>query len=131
MLKASTYERSVILLNSNVHNFIAMDNRMQVDSCGMGFIKVTSPSMLSDARIVKYNGAIGIPIIVSCKYMLKSDHNEFVEYQLDEGFACVNVEGQNQTKCERCYNTEETKLFIQSIQSGMHRNIISQTICLD
>ena len=76
VLKASTYERSVILLNSNLHNFIAMDGRMHIDSCGLGFIKVTSPSMLSDARIVKYNGIIGIPIIVSCKNMLKSDHNE-------------------------------------------------------
>lgn len=65
VLKASTYERSVILLNSNIHNFIAMDGRMHINSCGMGFIKVTSPSMLSDARVVKHNGAIGIPIVES------------------------------------------------------------------
>eukprot|EP00944_MAST-04C_sp_MAST-4C-sp1_P002950 g2950.t1 len=132
VLKASTYERSVILLNSNVHNFIAMDGRMHINSCGMGFIKVTSPSMLSDARIVKHNGAIGIPIIVSCKYMLKSDHNEFVEYQLDEGFACVNIEGQNQTKCERCYNTEETKLFfpINTVRNAHENNLSNNMLRL-
>ena len=85
MLKASTYERSVILINSNLHNFIAVDNRTQLDSCGLGFIKVISPRMLADARSIKYNGIIGIPIIVSCKNVLKNDRDRFVENQLNEG----------------------------------------------